>query len=248
MRKAFLRAVCTVMLYVFLVTSCATQYQRITGFVPTAKPGAVSIPGTLRVEPLVVTGPTKYGRDMGEIITPPPPHVENLEEYLTQATADYLKADRLFAGVSVEGEGDYVLTGNLTGFRLAVRTPTGWIILAIAGSAAFVVGIGAFGVYVIANIATCSEIGFPAWIWWTMGGGAAATAAGTIGGFASEYLAGEVNIDYELTDGGGRTVLTGTYSGYAEDADLEAYNRVVSTATNDCLGKLSADLAAALAP
>lgn len=248
MRKAFLRAVCTAMLYVFLVTSCATQYQRITGFVPTAKPGEATTSGTLRVEPLIVTGPTKYGRDMGEIITQPPPHVENLEEYLTQATADYLKADRLFAGVSVEGEGDYVLTGNLTGFCLAVRTPTGWIILAIAGSAAFVVGFGALGVYVIANIATCSEIGFPAWIWWTMGGGVTAATTGIIGGFASEYLAGEVQIDYALTDGEGLTVVSGTYSGYAEDADLEAYNRVVGAATNDCLGQLSADLAAALAP
>ncbi|HUT98383.1 MAG TPA: hypothetical protein VM054_04825 [bacterium] len=248
MRKAFLRAACTATLYVFLVTSCATQYQRITGFVPTAKPGAAASSGTLRVEPLIVTGPTKYARDMGEIITQPPPHVENLEEYLTQATADYLGAGRLFGGVSAEGEADYVLTGNLSSFYLAVRTPTGWIILAIAGSAAFVVGIGAFGIYVIANIATCSEIGFPAWIWWTMGGGAAATAAGTIGGFASEYLAGEMVIDYALTDGGGRTVMSGTYTGYAEDADLEAYNRVVSAATNDCLGKLATDLAAALAP
>jgi len=248
MRKAFLRAVCTAMLYVFLVTSCATQYQRITGFVPTAKPGAVSIPGTLRVESLIVTGPTKYGRDMGEIITPPPPHVENLEEYLTLATADYLKAGRLFGAVSISEEGDYVLKGDLTGFCLAVRTPTGWIILAIAGSVAFVVGMGALGVYIIANLATCSEVGFPAWIWWTLGGGAAATTAGTIGGFAGEYLAAEVDIDYALTDAGGRTVMSGTYSGYAEDADLEAYNRVVSAATNDCLGRFSTDLAAALAP
>jgi len=247
MRKGFLRAACTATLYVFLVTSCATQYQRITGFVPTAKPGPAASSGTLRVEPFIVTGPTRYGRDMGEIVTQPPPHVENLEEYLTQATADYLGAGRLFGGVSVEGEGDYVLTGNLSSFYLAVRTPTGWIILAIAGSAALIVGMGALGVYIIANLATCSEVGFPAWIWWTMGGGAAATTAGTIGGFASEYLASEILINYELTDAGGRTVLSGTYSGYAEDADLEAYNRVVAGAANDCLGKLAADLAAALA-
>jgi len=248
MRKSFLRATCTATLYVFLVTSCATQYQRITGFVPTAKPGAVSIPGTLRVEPFIVTGPTKYSRDMGEIVTAPPPHVENLEEYLTQATADYLSAGRLFGGVTTEGEADYVLTGELSSFYLAVRTPTGWIILAIAGSAAFVVGMGALGIYFIVNIATCSEFAIPGWVWWTMGGGITAAATGTIAGFASEYLAGEILINYELTDGGGRTVLSGAYTGYAEDADLEAYNRVVAGATNDCLGKFSADLAATLAP
>jgi hypothetical protein len=247
MDKKLLRVVCAATLYVFLVTSCATQYQRITGFVPTAKPGAAAVTGTLRVEPLVVTGPTKYQRDMGEIVTQPPPHIENLEEYLTGAAADYLKAGRLFGGVTQEGEGDYTLSGELTGFYLAVRTPTGWIILAIAGSVATVVGMGALGVYILIHIASCSQIAIPGWVWWTLGGGTVATTAGTVGGFASEYLASEMVVDYALTDGGGRTVVSGTYTGYAEDADLEAYNRVVAAATNDCLGNLAADIAAALA-
>ncbi|OGD74573.1 MAG: hypothetical protein A2Y64_00970 [Candidatus Coatesbacteria bacterium RBG_13_66_14] len=81
-----------------------------------------------------------------------------------------------------------------------------------------------------------------------MGGGAAATTAGAIGGLVSEYLAAGLVMNYELKDAEGRTILSGSYTGNAEDADLEAYNRVVAAATNDCLDKLATDLAAALAP
>ncbi|OGD74572.1 MAG: hypothetical protein A2Y64_00965 [Candidatus Coatesbacteria bacterium RBG_13_66_14] len=92
------------------------------------------------------------------------PHVENLSEYLTGATADYLNYAGLFAEVGAGGVADYTLAGEVSSFYLAIRTPTGWIILAIAGSVAFVVGMGALGIYLIAHIATCSEFVIPGWV------------------------------------------------------------------------------------
>jgi hypothetical protein len=247
MKRGILRALSLAIACVFLVTSCAREYYRISGFIPTAKAASKTAPHTLLVDPVVITGSTRYYRDMGDIVTRPPPNVENLEEYLTAAAVDYLSAARLFDEVVDGGEADWELSGELSSFYLAIRTPTGWIILAIAGSVAFVVGTGALGIYLIAHIATCSEFAIPGWVWWTMGGGAVATTAGTVGGFASEYLACEMVVNYELSDGGDEPLLSGTYTGYAEDADLENYNGVVSAATNDCLGRLTADLAATLA-
>lgn len=185
---------------------------------------------------------------MGGIITRPPPNIENLEEYLTKAATDYLRTGRLFAEVTNEGDTDYVLNGELSSFYLAIRTPSGWIILGIAGAAALGIGTIALGIYLFVSIATCSEVVIPAWVGWAMGVGSAAATAGTVGGFASEYLASELVMSYDMVDGEGNTVLSGSYTGYAEEADLEAYNELVTDATNDCLEQLTIALSTAFAP
>ncbi len=248
MKKRILRVVSLGLIGVFLLTSCGTEYYRISGFVPTVKAAAETEPCTICVKPVFLSGSARYYRDMGGIITRPPPHIENLEEYLTNAATDYLQAGRLFAEVTNEGDTDYTLNGELSSFYLAIRTPSGWIILAIVGSAALGVGTAALGIHFIINIATCSEVVIPGWVGWAMGGGAAASATGIVGGFVSEYLASELVMNYDLVDGEGRTVMSGTYTGYAEEADLEAYNEVVAAATNDCLESLTIDLSSAFAP
>ncbi len=248
MKKRILGLVSLGTIGVFLLASCGTEYYRISGFLPTAKAADETEPRTICIKRVFLSGGTKYYRDMGGIITKPPPHIENLEEYLTNAATDYLRVSRLFAEVTNEGDTDYVLNGELSSFYLAIRTPSGWIILGIAGAAVLGIGTVALGIYFIINIASCSEIVIPGWVGWAMAGGAAASTTGIVGGFVSEYLASELVMNYDLVDGEGKTVLSGSYTGYAEEADLENYNGVVAAATNDCLESLTIDLSSAFAP